>query len=92
MKFKYNRCGIVHNCLVVTDNNVSLLGRDLCAKLQIKVEIPVENMFSLKNEVANKYKDYLSDEFLAKGKVKFTYQNRCNFCLYNFFHRKLTIF
>ena len=52
-----------HKFLIVSDQNVCLLGRDLCSKLNIKLHLPIKNVKSLRSEVEIKYRDYLSDSF-----------------------------
>ena len=62
------RCGNYENnhlFYVVSKNNVSLLGRDICSKMNIKLELPDTNINSLKNEVLHKYEDYLSGNFVS---------------------------
>ena len=70
LNFKYNARSIYHRFLVVQNNNVSLSGRDLCQKMNIRVEIPNKNIFSLKCDLENKYKHYFSSEFMSNVKEK----------------------
>ena len=72
LKFKYNKRTIHHNFLVVPDDCVSLLGRDLCSKMNLKLTIPSKNVFSLKSDLELKYRDYFANDFVScvKEKVK----------------------
>jgi len=67
----YHNASIVHTFLVVRSNSVNLLGRDLCSKLNIKLSVPTDNdsqINSVKYDVLNKFKDYLSDDFQSNVK------------------------
>ena len=72
LNFRYKKHNFQHKFLVVDNDNVCLLGRDLCQKLNIKLSLPSKNIFSVKN-VLHKYDDYLSDKFSScvQKKVKF---------------------
>ena len=55
--------------MVVPNPCVSLLGRDLCSRMKIKLKMPDKNIYSLKNNVLNKYDEYLSDDFVSSVQV-----------------------
>ena len=64
LSFKYKKRTILHKFLVVPKNYVSLIGRDLCAKLNLKIEIPGKNIHSLKN-ISEKFKTYFDESFVS---------------------------
>ena len=64
----YNNQSISHKFLVVPNDNVCLLGRDLLQKLNIKLKLPQNDVNSLKSNVESKYKDYFSDEYVSSVK------------------------
>ena len=63
LMFKYKKRTIHHNFLVVPKGNVSLLGRDLCRKMNIKLEIPGKNINVMQHNIHAKFKDYFSSSF-----------------------------
>ena len=71
LKVNYSNINIVHKFLVVGKNNVSLLGRDLCRKLNIQMSIPdVDNDGKIKHvhNILHSYSDFLSDKFISSVK------------------------
>ena len=69
---KFNKFTFVHTFLIVKEDSVSLLGRDLCDKLNIRVVFPehikYSSVFSVRSLLLDKYKHYLSDEFESNVK------------------------
>lgn len=67
LHFKYNNTKLLHTFLIVESNHVSLLGRDICDKLNLHVAVPDNNVNNVSNSnncaVLAKYKDYLSPNF-----------------------------
>ena len=72
LNFRHKNHRFKHKFLVVGDDNVCLMGRDLCSKLNIRLHLPHDNVFSLEN-IFSKYEHFLSDNFVSnvKQKVKF---------------------
>ena len=68
LRFKYNQCSFDHNFLVVDGDNVSLFGRDLCRKLNIKIGLPGNTVSAVSSDILKKYEDYLSDSFQSNVK------------------------
>ena len=70
----YNDVCVKHKFLIVNSQSVSLLGRDLCSKLNINLTAPCNNdnvaIHSVHNSILNDFKHYLSDNF--KSNVKET--------------------
>lgn len=69
----FNNISCSHTFLVVTNNNVNLFGRDLCTKLDIGVNVPScdsahNSIFNVKDNVLNKFSEYLSDSFESNVK------------------------
>lgn len=63
---QYNNDTFSHTFLVVNDNRVNLLGRDLCRKLKIKFLFPSNNCTEeVQCPVLAEFKEYLSPEFKA---------------------------
>jgi len=65
---KFNNKRVTHTFLIVDSQQVSLLGRDLCKKLNIKIAFPAkQGNFAVNsvigNDVLSKYSNYLSDNF-----------------------------
>ena len=64
LKIKYAKNYVTHDFLVVDNCHVSLLGRDLCSKLNIKMLFPDVNVINnMHDNIFSKYKDYLSEDF-----------------------------
>ena len=74
LKFKYKKHTVHHKFLVVPNNAVSLIGRDLCSKLNVKIEIPQQSnkMYSLHSDIAEKHKEYFSESFVSCVKHEVT--------------------
>ena len=61
LNFRYGKYVNKHKFYVVSKDSVSLLGRDICSKMNIKFDMA--NVNTVQNSVLCKYKDYLSDDF-----------------------------
>ena len=70
LDFQYQKNSFKHTFLIVGGDNVSLLGRDLCAKLNIKLRLPEKNIFSVKNQILSKYEKFLCDDFQSNVTTK----------------------
>ena len=72
LNIKCNNVNAEHTFLVVDKNSVSLLGRDLCKKLNIKVMFSTDNNCTnaVNQDVFQKHKSYLSDNFKSCVKEK----------------------
>lgn len=69
LRVTYGKKSVLHNFLVVNDSHVSLLGRDLCLKLGIKMLFPNVNALSISNvDIFTKFKDYLFNNFQSSVK------------------------
>ena len=49
VKFTYKNKSVEHKFLITGNENVCLLGRDLCLQLKIKLKMPSENIYAIKN-------------------------------------------
>ena len=71
LMLKYKDVSVAHTFLIVNSNCVSLLGRDLCNKLNIKLKVPSTSadldspVHAVQNNILIEFKDYLSDDFKA---------------------------
>ena len=64
LNLKYNGMNLNHKFLVVDGDNVSLLGRDLCSKLNFKLKVSHNNKINtVKSNILKKYDTFLSDKF-----------------------------
>ena len=77
LKLEYFGKKFTHTFLIVDDDNVSLLGRDLCAQLKFELQIASSNINSIKNDVLKKHEIYLSPKFVSSvnKKVKLPINN-----------------
>ena len=73
LDFSYKNKSVQHKFLVIGDDNVCLLGRDLCLKLKIKLKMPSGNIFSIKNNILEKYDEFLGEKSVScvQKRVKF---------------------
>ena len=62
IEVSYHNKSFIHTFFVVNNNNVNLLGRDLCSKLDVKLLFP-DNINNCGNDFLYEYKDYLSDSY-----------------------------
>ena len=72
---KYSSISFIHNFLVVENSSVSLIGRDVCHKLNLKIAL--DNSDKHVNsinmcDILTKYKSYLSNNFKSCVKDKIT--------------------
>ena len=74
LEVEFNNTKVLHTFLVVASNQNSLLGRDLCDKLQIKMLYPSNETNHInsveQSDVLYKYSKYLSNEFKSDVKQK----------------------
>lgn len=75
-------CGVTvsHTLLVVNECCTSLLGRDLCKKLHIKISLPSSEQCNVScvNNIFTKYKHFLSNEFQSNVSEKVSLKLRPN--------------
>lgn len=63
LMFAFNNRSFLHKFIVVTDNNVNLMGRDLFHKLNITINVPDCTIHNVSDVVLTEFKDYLSPNF-----------------------------
>lgn len=76
VQVSFNDIKVTHTLLVVNDNHVSLLGRDLCSKLRINLSYPVTSDVSVNSvqcNILNKYSTYLSNDFKSNVNEKISF-------------------
>lgn len=65
---------IIHKFLIVNRDSISLLGRDLCRKLNIQFMIPSgESINNVKSNILSRYEKYLSDDFKSSVQDKISF-------------------
>lgn len=69
----FNDIKVIHKFLVVENSSVSLLGRDLCNKLNIRICLPPnrlgnDHIHAVDNDILLKYDKYLSPNFRSNVK------------------------
>ena len=62
LNVSYNNVTVNHTFMIVDSRRVSLLGRDLCDKFNLKFAVP-SDINRIDYDVLSKHKDYLSDNF-----------------------------
>ena len=67
LSFEYNARKFKHTFYVIESGQVNLLGRDILSKLNISINVPINNVGSASN-ILTKYKHFLSGDF--KSSVK----------------------
>lgn len=87
LEVKFKKRTVTHTFLIVKAQKVSLLGRDLCKKLGIKISFPTHEytVNSLSNcNVLKKYSKYLSADFQTNVKQEVSFDidpsTRATFC------------
>lgn len=72
LRLVHNSVNVSHIFLVVDHNHVSLLGRDVCDKLDLRVAVPdkVNKVNEVSSNVLCKYKDFLSPEYKSNVQVE----------------------
>ena len=67
LNVNFNGKTVNHKFLVVNENCTSLLGRDLCEKLNFDISIPsCYKIYPIKEDILKKYSYYMSDKFKSK--------------------------
>ena len=66
---EYNGSKMWHTFQIVSNSKVSLIGRDLCKKIGIKLSIPCSSKInSINSDVLKEFEDYLSENFVSNIK------------------------